>query len=234
MEGAGAGTIFGNTNPVTLTYSQAINPDPSYNIILSNPGDYSITDKAAVFTYRFTVTKHKDTADGASMAGVEFRLYADQAGNSEIHVIKDGDVYRPIIGTEVGTVLTTGTDGKIIIQGLEPGTYYLKETKTIEGYNLLSQLFPIRVMYTTDITGEVYLDNWNDNPWGTEPNLVKEPDPSATKFVDNDHQANVVNKKGFVLPQTGGMGYLLFCAVGIALIGGGAALIFGGRKKKIR
>ena len=44
----------------------------------------------------------------------------------------------------------------------------------------------------------------------------------------------IVNKKGFVLPQTGSMGYLLFCAVGIALIAGGAALIFGGRKKKTR
>ena len=46
--------------------------------------------------------------------------------------------------------------------------------------------------------------------------------------------SNIINKSGFVLPQTGGMGYLLFCAVGIALIGGGAMLIFGGRKKKIR
>ena len=45
---------------------------------------------------------------------------------------------------------------------------------------------------------------------------------------------NIINKRGFVLPQTGGMGYLLFCAVGIALIAGGAALIFGGRKKKTR
>ena len=44
----------------------------------------------------------------------------------------------------------------------------------------------------------------------------------------------IINKKGFLLPQTGDMGYLLFCAVGIALIAGGAALIFGGRKKKTR
>ena len=46
--------------------------------------------------------------------------------------------------------------------------------------------------------------------------------------------ATIINKKGFVLPQTGGMGYLLFCTVGIVLIAGGAMLIFGGRKKKIR
>ena len=43
-----------------------------------------------------------------------------------------------------------------------------------------------------------------------------------------------MNKKGFTLPRTGSMGYLLFCTVGILLIGGGAMLLFGGRKKKIR
>lgn len=227
--------IYGNTNPVTLTYSQAINPDPSYPIIPDNPNDYSITDKAAVFTYQFTVTKHQDTTTGTVMKDVEFRLYADQAGNTEIPVTGTNGVYRPVVGTGTGGVMVTDANGKITIQGLEPGTYYLKETKTAEGYNLLSQLFPIKVMEDAggNYISETYLST-SDATWGTDPNLVKEPDPAATAFVDANHQADVVNKKGFVLPQTGGMGYLLFCTAGLVLIAGGALLIFGGRKKKIR
>lgn len=228
--------IYGNTNPVTLTYSQAINADPSYTDILNNPNDYSITDKAAVFTYQFTVTKHQDTTTGTVMKDVEFRLYADQAGNTEIPVTGTNGVYRPVVGTGTGGVMVTDSNGKITIQGLEPGTYYLKETKTLTGYNLLSQLFPIKVMEDAggNYISETYLSTSIDATWSTAPNLVKEPDPAATAFVDANHQANVVNKKGFVLPQTGGMGYLLFCTAGLVLIAGGALLIFGGRKKKIR
>ena len=41
----------------------------------------------------------------------------------------------------------------------------------------------------------------------------------------------VVNTQGFVLPTTGGMGTAAFAAVGVVLIGGGAALFVSMKKR---
>lgn len=124
--------------------------------------------------------------------------------------------------------MTTGAQGKLQIQGLENETYYLKETKTINNYNLLSKPFEIAL----DVTRNT---NWTpDGVYKADGQVVKTYDKTTFDVTNAMGTGTIVNKKGFVLPQTGSMGYLLFCAVGIVLIAGGTMLIFGGRKKKIR
>lgn len=225
----------GNGNTATLTYSKYIGN--------SDTATYAITDEARVYTYQYQITKHKDSATGDVVGGVAFKLLDATNPENILKVVKleDGK-YRLAIATDADTVktdtLVTKTDGTILIQGLGNGTYYLKETKTIPGYNLLSEPFEITV-------GVYEVTSWKaDTRYLDTGRTVKEYQSTAyykdaghtTQFEDATATANsnVINKKGFVLPQTGGMGYLLFCTVGIVLIAGGAMLIFGGRKKKIR
>lgn len=207
----------GNGNTATLTYSKFIG---------GGTGDYTITDEARVFTYQYQITKRKDTTRGDVIPNVEFELLDSSEASMSVIALTNSGEYRLALTGETGSTktLTTNNNGTILIKGLENGTYYLKETKTIDGYNLLSEPFEITVNVTERTT-------WTP---GTGFNVVKTYGSTTYTKPDAKGTSTIINKKGFVLPQTGGMGYLLFCAVGILLIGGGAALIFGGRKKKIR
>lgn len=221
----------GNGNTATLTYSKYIG--------VTDTTTYAITDEARVYTYQYQITKRKDSTTGDVAGGVEFNLlYSETATPVEVYKETDG-VYRLWLtsdtdATKKTTTLATKADGTILIKGLENGTYYLKETKTIEGYNLLSAPFQIQLNVTETTT-------WDPGNWATNATqftatgrTVKTYQSTSYDVTDAKGTSTIINKKGFVLPQTGGMGYLLFCTVGIVLIGGGAALIFGGRKKKIR
>ena len=216
----------GNGNTATLTYSKYIGS--------TDATKYTITDEARVYTYQYQITKYKDSvAEENKIGNVEFNLLYAENGTA-IDVYKEADgVYRLWLASDTDTTkkkttLVTKGDGTILIQGLENGTYYLKETKTIDGYNLLSAPFEITLNVVETTT-------WNpDNTFTSTGQVVKTYESTHYDVYDAKGTSTIINKKGFVLPQTGGMGYLLFCAVGILLIGGGAALIFGGRKKKIR
>lgn len=222
----------GNGNTATLTYSKYIGkPDDN--------STYAITDEARVYTYQYMITKElKDAATQTQAgAGVEFQLLdSDQTTLIKVVALNivdgvdQGGSYRLAITGETGIdTMKTGADGTLTVKGLENGTYYLKETKTLAGYNLLSEPFKITVDVQETTT-------WNtDGTFTASGKVVKTYGNNTTYSPENAMgSSTIINKKGFVLPQTGGMGYLLFCAVGIALIAGGAALIFGGRKKKIR
>lgn len=225
----------GNTNPATLTYSKSTNTDEATN--------YEIIDKAVVYTYQYSITKYKDSAAANNEAqGVEFELY-ESNGTTRVPMInvtenEDGEYRHTANTTEAGTegkgvTLKTDADGKLVLQGLEPGTYKLKETKTLDGYNLLSDFVTIKVMMNGEvITTETGVET-KDTSF-SDGTMEKETDGKTSAWADESHKQNIINKKGFVLPQTGSMGYLLFCAAGLVLIGGGAALIFSGRKKVIR
>ena len=210
----------GNGNTATLTYSKFIG---------GGTGDYTITDEARVFTYQYQITKRKDTDTGDLIPGVQFELLNASKNNMSVIALTNPGVYRLALAGETGsTTLTTANDGTILIKGLENGTYYLKETKTINGYNLLSEPFKIDLSVTETT-------NWTSGTgFTTTGKVVKTYGSTGYNVTDAKGTSTIINKKGFVLPQTGGMGYLLFCTVGILLIGGGAALIFGGRRKKIR
>lgn len=217
----------GNGNTASLIYSKYIgNTDTS---------TYTISDEARVYTYQFQITKYKDSVAEANKLKdgewVEFQLLDTDKNPMKVVKLAEGE-YRLAIDTDSDTVkldkMVTNTNSTILIRGLENGTYYLKETKTIANYNLLSKPFEFKVEVTETTT-------WTkDGSFTPDGSIVKTYQSTTYTPTDPTGIATIINKKGFVLPQTGGMGYLLFCAVGIALIGGGAALIFGGRKKKIR
>ena len=217
---------IGNGNTATLTYSKSTG---------DGTGNYTITDEARVYTYQFQITKYKDSVAEANKLKdgewVEFQLLDTDKNPMKVVKLAEGE-YRLAIDTDSDTVkldkMVTNTNSTILIRGLENGTYYLKETKTIANYNLLSKPFEFKVEVTETTT-------WaEDGTFTPDGSIVKTYQSTTYTPTDPTGIATIINKKGFVLPQTGGMGYLLFCTVGIVLIAGGAMLIFGGRKKKIR
>lgn len=216
----------GNGNTATLTYSKSIS---------GGNENYTITDEARVYTYQFQITKYKDSVAEVNKLKdgewVEFQLLDTDKNPMKVVKLAEGE-YRLAIDTDSDTVkldkMVTNTNSTILIRGLENGTYYLKETKTIANYNLLSKPFEFKVEVTETTT-------WTeDGSFTPDGSIVKTYQSTTYTPTDPTGIATIINKKGFVLPQTGGMGYLLFCTVGIVLIAGGAMLIFGGRKKKIR
>lgn len=224
----------GNPSNTTLTYSRYIGG--------TDKGNYTITDETRVYTYQFRITKYKDREQtGNEIGGVVFQLL-NKNGNPipVVPVTGKTGVYRVARADETGSTQTmeTAENGTLTIQGLENNTYSLKETKTISGYNLLSQPFAMEVdvkettQWQTD-TGyqetERVVHHYEKTTYE-----MKDAAGAYAEAANPIKQAAIVNKKGFTLPRTGSMGYLLFCTVGILLIGGGAMLLFGGRKKKIR
>lgn len=149
----------------------------------------------------------------AALAGAEFILSRNQDGSDPLSFVNNGDgKYVVADGDDrnTGAQLAVGASGdqlgKLEVGGLGKGEYWLKETKAPDGYNLLSS--PVKITIADD-----------DN------------DGIVNSGSDGWVELDVVNKKGFQLPTTGGSGTAMFAAVGIVLVGGGAALYLNMKKR---
>ena len=139
-------------------------------------------------------TKEAGNAGGEALQNVQFGLYED----SELQ-------------TQIGTLELTGSNGQLCFEGLDEGTYYLKETKALAGYTLLADPIKVKITATDAADGTFTLevnDQGVDATTGTYKSRIDEANGTAIIAVENH--------KGFTLPTTGGMGIALFVIIGIA------------------
>ena len=286
---------LGNPNNADLKYSKdiSVENDKEYPDVpgIEDESDealetLSVSEAPIVYTYAINLTKYIDlVADENKIDGVEFELQ-DKDGNA-IKVKEFGNYYvKDNANDASNTVLVTATNGQILVKGLDAGIYYLKETKTKEGYNLLKDKIKIEIKsernFVEDKNGEFiesksgeeycYLDE-DRNPIFIMPGISIErggkyylnvgtediysyswssgaSEQPVTKYSEdlttlNVSEAtygiengtvnlNVVNKKGFDLPTTGGMGTWLFTIGGLVLMAGAGVLFAKGRKSTER
>lgn len=237
-------TINGNQNTAKLEYSNKIlpgqddkdNPNRPENPDIK-PGKDSIEDSAVVYTFKLQILKKAEKADGTPLQDVEFDLYKEVSketinaitGAKAKNVGLDSEKYWLKINTDP---LKTDENGEVSQSGLANGTYYLVETKTNKNYNLLKE--PVKVelniVYKTTTKTE----------WVTDENGVKtlvKNEITKTEFKEGSdtstgtHTETIINKKGFTLPITGGMGTVLFSIAGFALMAGAAFVLLKGRRK---
>lgn len=100
----------------------------------------SSTATIKVKNFKTRVEIIKEGISGTLLPGVTFELY-DSTKTKQIPLIlnsKTGEYEAPEIG---GTPIqiVTNSAGKAVINYLEPGTYYLKETKTLDGYEITKE-----------------------------------------------------------------------------------------------
>lgn len=203
-----------NTNTAYLDY----NNDP-YNTTATWQ---TKTATATVYSYGIEVKK-VDKSTQLPISGAEFTLTKANEDDA-IKFVGSNGTYRVATATESATAVETlvvtesGENmGKLILSGLDAGTYTLTETKAPAGYVKLGT--PKTITITDDKTA-MEGDTANSKPNG----LVDDGENSADG-IDGYYELDVANSKGFTLPSTGGMGTVLFTTIGIVLMGGGLVLL---------
>lgn len=191
----------GNENTVKLIY-------------FNNPGHdgkgESVPDTVRDYTYALKLVKEDSADSDVKLSGVKFTIQATGAdeGTGIQYVQEDGSF------GDTAYEFTTDVKGEISVKGLDAGTYTVKETHTLDGYNTLSDF-----TFTITATGLDQNEGANALQVTTSKNgsdLVATP-----SFDSGTVTLTVQNKKGSGLPLTGLNG------VTFTWIAGGAVLCIG-------
>lgn len=197
-------------NNVKLTYSN--NP---YNI---NDTGTTVDHPAYDYTYGIDVTKvgsdKDETGEHKTLEGVQFTL---QEKDSSKFIKADGTT----TSNQNDAILTTNSEGKISVVGLDEGIYILKEVKPAPGYNnSAAGGITFAIMNTGLPTNGDFFNPGCDFPEGTYDNLVQSTS-APTGTIDGKVHLTVTDKKGSNLPLTGLNG------VTFTWVAGGAVLVIG-------
>ena len=249
-------TTEGNPNTATLEYSNKILPETDDGSNPNKPSDTvgkdKIEDSTVVYTFKLKINKKANSAAGSPLNGVIFDLYK-KVPNGTQGALSDEDAAK--FGFTRGTwkkveTLTTGSDGTIDTSaktGYANGDYYLVETKTAEGYNLLKSPVTVKlnIAYTTTWTKT---DDWTVDSDGNK-TLVKHSESKSaftagegatgqvTVVEENDTTTDgtmtetIINRKGFTLPKTGDIGTAMFLIIGIGGMLAAVYIMLRGRKR---
>ena len=182
--------------------SNTENKNSVYLIYSNNPRSSAFFDRTpesavCVYTYQLNNTKyHDDDTQGNELEGAGFRLYSNEACNAEDEIklkMNDDGTYSRDFSTESkGVEMLSNKDGQFNVKGLDAGTYYLRETKTPDGYSACANK-EIVISATHDVNHVSLSGNLSNK---------------------------IINKKagGITLPSTGGIGTTLFYVVGGGLM----------------
>lgn len=240
----------GNLNTADLIYSRTT--DTTVDETAKGNEPYQIEDKSVVYTFEVSIKKTGGTTSGEELNGVTFDLYkkveegTDKAstdgtkysfrGTDYAFITSDAATALGLDGTakwiKVKTLETknNGTDKE---SGLPAGEYKLVETKTVDGYNLLSEPVDakLNLEYTTEWNTKVeYKDGKETKREYTKTKYMRD----GTETTTPNETLTIVNRKGFTLPVTGGFGTLLFSGIGVLLVLAGVCVLFSMKKKNNR
>lgn len=219
------GTLHTN-DTVVVTYSATINNDAvvgttgNENETWLKYGDNGETThgKTKTYTWSFNIFKYftDSNNDMQYLADVEFVLYRKNADDKAEYAKFDSN--NKLTGwtateSEAGK-LTTNANSNVAVEGLDKGTYFLKEITTPGGFNGLTSDVEVQIDSSCNtLSGATYtvqykMDNEEDFTGAGDEKIVP-----------------IENKRGTTLPGTGGIGTTIFYVVGGGLMAAAAILL---------
>ncbi len=213
---------------VVVTYSATINS----NAVVGTAGNENETwlkygdngetthGKTKTYTWKFNILKYftDSNDDKKYLANVEFVLYRKNADDKAEYAKFDSN--NKLTGwtateSEAGKLKTNATSN-VVVEGLDAGTYFLKETATPVGFNSLTS--DVEVLITSscnNLSGATYTVKY------------KMANANDEDFTDTDDEkvVPIENNRGTTLPGTGGIGTTIFYVVGGGLMVAAAILL---------
>lgn len=190
---------------ITVTYTAKIKELTVENTAGSHAADVEYGGNnvpVKLFTGEITLLKYDDSDVTNVLKDAEFEVSKDEAATPLKFKLQENGNYRYAPDAEdASTVVKTNAEGKIVVEGLNVGTYHFKETKAPEGYSINTDGKDITLTQT-----------------GVAIGIVKASDKL------NDTKLNA-------LPSTGGIGTTIFTIGGCAIMIVAAGLFFATRRK---
>lgn len=205
-----------NQNAVYLEYSNYPHVDASGN---QSTGKTE-TDIVHVFTYGVSGYKFTEGSDGTKkpLNGVKFKLLDSSGKEIKLSYKEDSSTsgnsfYYP---DSNGTAeLQSDSNGYFRIYGLDVGTYTLKETAPLEGYNACA-----------DMTLKVgYAENYNHKETADKVSASVTYTLSVNDVPNSSGTVEIENRSGATLPTTGSIGTTIFYVLGSILVIGAVVLL---------
>lgn len=193
-------------------------------------------DDAWVYTYGIMVGKTTDS--GAKLSGAKFELYTTEANAAAYtNAIAQGTSNS---NGEVFFTYKSGTNAGKPVE-LKAGTYYIKETQAPANYNRNTKTIPVTIApeYKATFSNGTWADTTKTQTYTQDGKFTQDGNSAAVypanyKFF-TDHEgyvgARVANSK-VVLPQTGGIGSIIFYTTGGVLLLAGAFVVAMALKKR--
>lgn len=220
------GTLHTN-DTVVVTYSATINS----NAVVGTAGNENETwlkygdngetthGHTKTYTWKFDILKYFTDSNNEKqyLANVEFVLYRKNADDkAEYAKFDSNNKLTGWTATESeADKLTTNANSNVAVEGLDKGTYFLKEITTPGGFNGLTSDVEVKIDSSCNtLSGATYTVQYK---------MVNEED-----FEDTDEEEKVVpieNNRGATLPGTGGIGTTIFYVVGGGLMAAAAILL---------
>lgn len=183
------------------------NPNEDVKLEYGNKSTIDSVPGNKVYVYTYGINVQKLDEEGNNLAGAEFALYrTDENANKAQNEIATG---------------TSDSNGKVVFLNqnneeiaLQSGSYFIKETKAPENYNVYGKIIPIEinVEYQDTFANDTYVSNCPENGYAT---------------------CTVTDSK-VSLPSTGGyVGYVYLVGAALIILGSSALFICKRKKEKV-